>query len=205
MQRIYNSEFEIEPVTCLPLSSMEEMIMEIVELNPNALITDFMLNDIKQDVKYNIPYNGVELVNEFCVIKKGFPCFIMTSHENQAISQSEDVNIVYVKKLFNNEDPENTSFIGKVVEQIKHYHKHLETAQSRISELISKRNQEPLTCKEEEELIMLDSLIEGSIDNRSSIPNEIKKMSNSQKISDLITRADILISKFEQLNEKLSK
>ena len=185
--------------TEFPKGSIEEMVNSIVEERPDAVITDYLLNDIKEDIKYNVPYSGAELVDALCEQKQGFPCFIMTSHDSEAISQSEDVNIVYVKKLLVNGNDKlgKTSFIEKVIEQIKHYQIRIQTSESRIQELLAKREKEPLNCQEEDELIKLDSFLESAVDKKGSIPEEYKKLSNLQKISDLIEKADILIAKLE--------
>ena len=41
------------------------MIELIIKINPDAVVTDFMLNDAKVDIKYNVPYNGSILVKSF--------------------------------------------------------------------------------------------------------------------------------------------
>lgn len=86
----------IEAMTELPLSSLDEMVEYIIKLNPDALITDFRLNDSRESINYNVPYNGVELVRAFQGIRGHFPCFVMTAFDDQAVSKSEDVNIVYI-------------------------------------------------------------------------------------------------------------
>src|ERR1700692_4805494 len=68
-----------------PLEDIAEMIQLIIKHNPDAIVTDFMLNEYKENIKYNVPYNGVQLVREFISIREGFPCFVMTSFDDNAI------------------------------------------------------------------------------------------------------------------------
>ena len=91
-----NASDKIEVIIEYPQETKEEMIDSIIKINPDAVITDFMLNEYKETIKYNVPYNGVELVKSFVELREGFPCFVLTSFDDNAIRQSEDVNIVYV-------------------------------------------------------------------------------------------------------------
>ena len=50
-------------VKCLfPESDINAMIAKIDEEHPDAIVADYLLNDMKTDVNYNISYNGVELL-----------------------------------------------------------------------------------------------------------------------------------------------
>jgi DNA-binding NarL/FixJ family response regulator len=62
----------ISVVAEYPLESLDEMIQEIFKHNPDAVITDFMLNEYKEAIKYNVPYNGVELVRELTRFERAF-------------------------------------------------------------------------------------------------------------------------------------
>lgn len=49
---------EIEPVCVLPKPSLEEMMALIDELHPDAIVTDYRLNEIKLHINYTVKYNG---------------------------------------------------------------------------------------------------------------------------------------------------
>jgi hypothetical protein len=49
----------------------------------------------------NISFDGLELVKEILDETPQFPCFILTSFDSEAVTQGEDVNIVYIKGLMN--------------------------------------------------------------------------------------------------------
>ena len=44
----------ITALTQLPLGDLNEMIDCIIKINPDAIITDFKLNDSRESIKYNI-------------------------------------------------------------------------------------------------------------------------------------------------------
>ena len=172
------------------------MIEYIISSNPDAIITDFLLNDIKKYIKYNVPYNGVDIVNEFLKIKEKFPCFIITSFDSQAINSANDVNIVYVKSFGDNETPRNgnITFLEKVKFQIDKYRNMIKSYEEEVKYLTHLREAQPLTIIEEERLIQLYSMLEKSIDKRSGLPVEFLRSENSNKIEELIRKTDEIIN-----------
>ena len=57
-----NSNEKFEVIGELPLEDLDEMVQVIFKHNPDAIIADFMLNEYKYNIKYNVPYDGVQLV-----------------------------------------------------------------------------------------------------------------------------------------------
>lgn len=189
-----SESFQVEKT--YPLETIEEMIEYIISSNPDAIITDFLLNDIKKYIKYNVPYNGVDIVNEFLKIKEKFPCFIITSFDSQAINSANDVNIVYVKSFGDNETPRNgnITFLEKVKFQIDKYRNMIKSYEEEVKYLTHLREAQPLTIIEEERLIQLYSMLEKSIDKRSGLPVEFLRSENSNKIEELIRKTDEIIN-----------
>jgi DNA-binding NarL/FixJ family response regulator len=202
---ITNTSEEVDVISEYPLSDLDEMISLILKLNPDAIITDFMLNSEKTSISYNVTYTGIELVKEYLEIREGFPCFVMTSFDDDAVKQSEDVNIVYIKNILHNESEKNikvkANFLDKVITQISHYKKRIENAENRLSELLILRTNGQANIKDEEEIIKLDSFLEKSVDNRSTIPEEYKNLSNTNKLEEIINKVDILLRKIENDNK----
>ena len=128
-------------VKCLfPEPNLDKMIMSIEENYPDAIITDYLLNDIKSDIKYNVNYNGVELVTQYRDIRPNFPCFVITSYDDDAVADTEDVNLVYVKLLLTKEDKNvKSKFYEKVYSQIQKYKTSIANAQKELTELLEKR------------------------------------------------------------------
>lgn len=199
-----NASDKIEVIIEYPQETKEEMIDSIIKINPDAVITDFMLNEYKETIKYNVPYNGVELVKSFVELREGFPCFVLTSFDDNAIRQSEDVNIVYVKNILHNKEIDKNSkasFLERVIHQINHYKSRINDTEARLLELIKLRSSGEASIEQEQEIIDLDHFLEMSIDKKSSVPLEYKSLSNTQKLEEILSKVDDLLTKVQKKND----
>ncbi len=198
---------QIEVITQLPLENKEELIELIYQINPDAIIVDFMLNDIKTDIKYNIPYNGVELMESFLAVREDFPFFVLTSFDDVAVNESDDVNKIYIKNILHNvkeESKAKAKFLDRVISQIEHYKSRVSKAEEEILKLIDLRNSGKSSIEDESRLIELDSFLEKSIDKKYSIPDEYKSLSNSSKLDQLLNKVDDLLEKVNNNDEQIS-
>ncbi|MEI6949660.1 hypothetical protein V9K67_20905 [Paraflavisolibacter sp. H34] len=200
----FPSKVSVKPFTKLPLESMEEMIDYIIKLAPDALITDFRLNEMKGDIKYNVPYNGVDLVREYQSIRDYFPCFVLTALDDEAISQSDDVNIVYIKNILYNKEEGNAKakFLDRVISQIEHYKSRIENAKAELLALIKIRESGQADIGVEKRIIDLDDFLEKSVDAKNSIPAELKLLSNSDRLNTILNKVDELLKKIDDSNVK---
>lgn len=190
-QRFARNYFEVIPFK--PKADKATTAGEILNSNVNAIIVDFDLSE--QDE--TIHYNGADLVSFILLNREMFPVFILTSYEDDAVSQGEDVNIVYEK----NEMSNGEKFLERVKTQIEKYHHRLEEAEKRLLELLEVKKQRKLDALEEEELIRLDSQIEKALDKPSRIPDKIKEVEESTDLSLLLKKVDELAKKLEDKNE----
>lgn len=188
-----------------PLESLDEMIQVILKHDLDAVITDFMLNEYKEVIKYNVPYNGVQLVKELTSIREGFPCFVMTSFDDNAIKASEDVNIVYIKDILHNSEKNTNAkanFLERVENQINHYKSRIKESENELYRLVELRNSGKATIDDENEIIRLDHFIEQAIDKKSSIPEQYKSLSNTDRLNQILSKVDILLKKVENKDGK---
>ncbi len=191
----------ITAVTQLPLGDLTEMLECIIKINPDAFITDFKLNDSRESIDYNVPYNGTELVQAFQSIRESFPCFVMTAFDDLAINESEDVNIVYIKNIIYKDEKESKAraqFLDRVLCQINHHKSKIKDAEDELQKLIELRQTGKADINDEKRLIKLDQFLENSIDKRNSIPEEFKTLSNSDKLGDLISAVDKLLDEIKE-------
>lgn len=183
-------------ISIFPVLSIDDMISTLDEQAPDAIIVDFMLNDIKEDIKYNVPYTGVDIVREYRYKRPEFPCFILTSKDEDALNVSSDVNLIYIKGLLNEEkDVLKVSFYDRVTRQIKAYRNSIDNAQLEIEKLVEKRRKGRTSSQEDQRLIELDNFIEKSLDRESAIPDEMKKPENIDKLSSMVAKLDELLNK----------
>ena len=192
---ISSTKVNIDVIELYPLSD-QEMIEMIFNINPDAIITDFRLNDMKTDIKYNVPYDGVELVEEFLKYRQGFPCFVLTAFDDYAINASEDVNKVYVKNILHNnieESKAKAKFLDRVISQIEHYQTKIKNAESELINLLRLRKSGEASITDENRIIELDSFLESVIDRKTSIPPEFKKLSNDERLAELLLKVESLL------------
>jgi len=196
----FPSKVELKPLTSLPLASQDEMIEYIIKLAPDALVADFRLNEMKNDIKYNIPYNGVDLVEEYQSIRNHFPCFVLTALDDEAVNQSDDVNIVYIKNILYNKEDGNAKakFLDRVLGQIEHYKSRIENAKKELDELVNLRKTGKADIDIENRIIELDDFLEKSIDAKNSIPSEFKTLSNSNRLDSILNKVDELLKKIDK-------
>lgn len=193
----FNSKESLCVDTHLPLSDIDDMVDLVIKVAPDALIVDFRLNEIKTYVRENIPYDGVDLVQAYHTIRHGFPCFVLTALDDEAVNKSEDVNIVYVKNIIHKKEEEaaKAKFLDRVLRQIKSYKFRLDDAEKELSELIERRKSGDADVSIEARIIELDAFLEKAIDARSAIPAEFKKLSNSERLDCILLKVNELLSK----------
>lgn len=184
-------------VKCLfPESDINAMIANIDGEHPDAIVADYLLNDIKTDVNYNISYNGTELLMEYRNLRPNFPCFVLTSYDEDAVYDTDDVNLIYVKSLLTKEDPDiKSKFYNKIYSQIQKYRTSIVEAQSELQSLLEKRSTGSISLQEEQRLIDLDDFLEKSLDSYHAIPKEMKELSNIKNIAIMIDKVDDLLKK----------
>lgn len=201
----YNEKIDL--IAIVPRNSIELMMQELDEYHPDAIISDFSLNEMKGDVKGNIPYNGVELREEYLKRREGFPFIVLTAYDYQAVPKSEDVNAVYVKASIFNEENENpkVTFGERVIYQIDHYRKNIEDKQSELENLIEKRRKGETSCAEEQRIIELDSFLERALDKKNAIPVDLKISTNSDRLKSLLDKTDEILKKLEANEQTISK
>lgn len=189
-------EDQMEVVCIYPEPSLEEMIQKIEDEHPDAIVTDYLLNDIKEDVKYNVAYTGVELVHEYRSIRVGFPCFIITSFDNDAVSETDDVNLIYIKHILNNgEEGAKAHFYDKIREQIVKYKTAIASAQDELEHLMEKKKEQGLEPFEEIRVVEIDNFLESSLDKHEVLPEDMKEPSYMKKMTALIDKADEILAK----------
>lgn len=187
----------VELICCYPLSTLVETIAMIDELHPDAIVSDFKLNEIKDDIKYNVSFDGSELMDAYLDERPGFPCFVLTSFDDQAIYRSHDLNIVYLKRDLHPSKDDKITFADRIIQKIVSYQAEISNAQERLNVLMELRRNNQATSKDEQELIELDSFLERSLGKKTQVPAGMKDLSNMNRLNELIEKADAILAKLE--------
>jgi len=190
-QRFARNYFEV--IRIKPKPDMEETANEIFNNHVDAVIADFDLSE--QDE--TIHYHGAALVSRILEQREMFPVFILTSYEDDAVSEGEDVNIVYEKSEMANGE----KFLERVKTQIEKYYHKLNEFENRLLFLIEQSRNRQLDAIEEEEIIKLDALVEKALDKRTPIPDKIRKGEDAGELSELLKKVDELTKKMEKNDE----
>jgi hypothetical protein len=188
-----DGEKKFEVIFMLPLADINEMIGEVLALRLDAIVIDYFLNEYKTEIKYNVPYNGVTLMEEILKIREDFPCFIMTSFDDNAIKESHDVNSVYIKGILHGDEKKTaakSTFIERVENQIIHYRKNIRNVENELNNLLEKSKTQKLNAVEEEKLLDLEAILERAIHAPSKIPTKLKETNNLVALHKLITETD---------------
>lgn len=196
-----SGNFEIKYL--LPEKTLDDMYLKIFEENPDAVVSDYMLNEYKTDITHNVLYSGVDLIEMILENKKKFPCFVLTSYDDDAIKTSQDVNVIYIKDILHGSEEKTNAkanFLYTVENQIIHYKKRIENAQIELLELIKKSEENPLNAPEEAKLLELDSFIETATNSKSSIPDHLKGTRNLDELHKMIDSTDKLLEELKKLN-----
>lgn len=186
-QRFSYNFFDVIPI--IPKDSIDDTCNEILESNVDAIISDF---DFSEQLS-TVHYDGTDLISLFLKKREGFPVFILTSYEDDAISKGEDVNIIYEKK----EIDEGEKFLERVKAQIEKYKHKLEADENRLLDLIAESKKRNLDAIEREELAELDSKIEKALDKESRIPNILRDDKEASELSELLKKVDELAKKLD--------
>lgn len=175
----YMSEMFGEIYTLHPHEKVEDTLEEVLQHQIDAFVTDFNLSD-----EAKVTYNGEDLVRELLGMRRGFPCFVRTSFETDALSISGDVNRVYSK--------DSTTLFDRIRRQIDNYSNNIEAVKTEFYRLQEIPHQK-LNAKDVDRMIELDSFIESIYGEDQKIPSHLKL--NIFKINDeLLTRTEALIT-----------
>lgn len=181
-----------------PKPSVDDLLEEINSSNLDILVIDFQINEY-----LNINYNGVRVFELLRDRRKNFPCIILTSFADDAISESFDTHVVYSKSIpFGCDTESKKLFELKIRKSIEHYINELQKASDEFTELTSL---DDLTLEQENRIIELDEFLESSLSNDVKLPKHLKTSLHIGNIKELITRAEDILEKLDTLHVPTKK
>ena len=172
-----------------PLEKLDDTISELLDLKIDALVSDYRLSDAAP-----VGYSGEDIVERFQSIRRDFPCFIRTSHEDQALKTSGDVNRVYSKGT-TSEHP-STSLFKRISLQVERYQRQVGEWQEELQQLLEVPA-ETRNASDVERILELDSLLESSVGDDARIPVAVKEALFSTR-DDLIAETQKLVDEMKR-------
>lgn len=184
MEKLSNSELkECEFVFLSPNNSLAETISTVLELNPDALISNFTLS--------NVEYNGNDIIVSTLEQKPFTSCFIVT----EEVLESEkdwriNVNIIY--------DYNELGLVlkSKLLQSIRYQKGRINTYFSELKDFIQK---EELTLRQEDRLKEVYSLLLKQFPNDTQLKElDITQYSTfNKKTQSLINQAERLLKELK--------
>jgi len=198
----FKNDFDIERIEINSESSIESIVKLLLSKNLDAIVTDYLLEENAE-----VPFNGNKIVEEIKRIKPHFPIVMLTSYPTQAISHTDDVHIIYSKDVLTVEDDKDKEelevFKVKIQSNISNYYKKIEDTNTRIEQLVEKRNsKEGLTIPEEEELTKLYILFDELNPEGKDLPANFIHRDSISRLNEFVNETKQILEELKKLNQK---
>lgn len=174
-----------------PLDSIEELVDSLMDEHLDSIVVDYQINEYAA-----IGYNGLEVIDLIKARRKDFPCILLTSHTNDAISESFDTNIVYPKSIpFEDDADAKNMFELKIRMSIEHYKSAIDRCSNELAHLCEL---DTPSLQQEARMIEIDNFLETNLSNGHSVPSHLKGSAHIESIKNLVSKTDALIKKLDE-------
>lgn len=189
-QQFVDGHFHLEVLHIENDAVLEDVVNEIMDTPPDAVITDFMLNE-----KARVAFNGQALIDSLQERNKHLPCFLLTSHPPDALEATHDARIVQAKAVMMGENDElGRLFRSQIAKIIADHKVRLSKAEEELDTLVS-MPAENRTAQNRERILQLDRYIEEHGIGTKALPDEIKDEKSIALLTTLVSRVDELLGK----------
>lgn len=184
--------FSLETVQVVNGDDVDDLVSDILNSPPDAVITDFQLNE-----KAKVAFTGQHLIEKLQERNKHLPCFLLTSHTPDALEATHDARLVQAKSAIHDKEDLKTLFRSQIYKVIKDHKEKILASETELGELLSVPPSD-LTASQRERIISLDNYLEEHGLAGHSIPSELKDMRSLQMLSKLVEQVDILLAKVDK-------
>lgn len=150
-----------------PLPHLEAMLETLQGIKFEALVSDFRLADAAP-----VDYDGAQLVDRFGEIRIGFPCFIRTSYEQEALHAADDVNTIYSKE--DGTTQEIRPLLERVRLQVLRHRKLIDAWNEELEALLS-LNRSTLSADQVDRILDLDTKLESGLGTDAALSRTSKR------------------------------
>ena len=193
----FKGDFEILRIKADSTTTLDGIVNTIFENEVNGLVTDYLLDETGE-----VDFNGNKIVDAVRSYKPHFPAIMLTAHEPQAISQTEDVNIINGKDILDGENEKRLEILRvKIKSNIDRYYSLIQNTESRIEELVEKRNNNELEPSEEEELTKLFILFDELEPEGKDIPANLIKDEAITKLNEFVSQTREILDELKKTKE----
>ncbi|WP_308992740.1 hypothetical protein QLS71_016255 [Mariniflexile litorale] len=194
----FKADFEIIRIKVKEDSTINSIIEEIFKNEPDGVVTDYLLDEEGQ-----VDFNGNQIVDAIRKVKPHFPITMLTSYEPQAINHMEDVHIINGKSDLDGESEEALQILkSKIQHDIESFYRKLSTTQSKIEELVKKKNESELEPQEEENLTKLFILMDELEPEGKEIRANLIKSESITKLNDFVIETKEILEELRKRSKK---
>ncbi len=178
----FKADFDITRIKVSEGSTIDSLLKEIFESEPDGVVTDYLLDEEGQ-----VDFNGNKIVDAIRNIKPHFPITMLTSYEPQAINHMDDVHIINGKSDLDGESEEALQILkAKIKHDIDSFYRKISSTQALIEGLVKKKNESVLNPEEEEELTKLFILMDELEPEGKEIRVSLIKTESITKLNDFV-------------------
>ncbi|WP_028524680.1 hypothetical protein [Runella limosa] len=194
----FKNDFDVTRIEVDSESSIESIFVKLRESNLDAIVTDYLLEENAE-----VPFNGNKIVEEIKRTRPYFPIVMLTSYPTQAIGHTDDVHIIYSKDILTveNDKEELEIFKAKIQSNISNYYRKIEDTNTRIEQLIEKRNNKGLDIAEEEELTKLYILFDELNPEGKDLPANLIHRDSISKLNEFVNETKEILEELKKLNQ----
>lgn len=193
----FKGDFEILRIKADSTTTLDGIVNTIFENEVDGLVTDYLLDETGE-----VDFNGNKIVDAVRSYKPHFPAIMLTAHEPQAISQTEDVNIINGKDILDGENEKRLEILRvKIKSNIDRYYSLIQNTESRIEKLVEKRNNNELEPPEEEELTKLFILLDELEPEGKDIPANLIKDEAITKLNEFVSQTREILDELKKAKE----
>ncbi|WP_417861531.1 hypothetical protein [Winogradskyella sediminis] len=194
----FKADFEIIRIKVNEDSTINSIVEEIFKNEPDGVVTDYLLDEEGQ-----VNFNGNQIVDAIRKVKPHFPITMLTSYEPQAINHMEDVHIINGKSDLDGESEEALQILkSKIQHDIESFYRKLSATQSKIEELVKKKNESELEPQEEEDLTKLFILMDELEPEGKEIRANLIKSESITKLNDFVIETKEILEELRKRSKK---
>lgn len=194
----FKNDFDILKIKADASTTLDNIVSTIFEKGMDGVITDYLLDETGE-----VEFNGNQIVDAIRDYKPHFPALMLTAHEPQAISHTEDVNIINGKDILDGENEKRLAILKvKIKSNIDRYYELIANTQNRIEELTKKRNDDTLEANEEEKLTKLFILMDELEPEGKEIPANLIKKEAITKLNTFVAQTREILDELKKKNKE---
>jgi DNA-binding NarL/FixJ family response regulator len=189
-QQFVDGYFGLDVIHIDNNSKLEDVVDEIMNSPPDAVVTDFMLNE-----KAKVDFNGQTLIDLLQERNKHLPCFLLTSHPPDALAATNDARIVQAKAVMMESGGDLASLFRAQIAKIIMDHKNkINRSEDELEKLLNLKSSDR-TAQDNQRVVELDKYIEEHGLGSKTLPDEIKDERSIELLSQLVSKVDALLGK----------